>query len=394
MGSGQRARPDRMTADSIHIAGTLDADAEWKGTARYEIVRRIGVGGMGAVYEAFDRDRRQRVALKTLLRFSPAALYRFKQEFRTLADVHHPNLVRLHELVVTEGAAAFFVMELVGGSDFQAYVQRVVDEPPSPSPAPALPPRATVKPRSGAATSGHPALKPSPADFDKLRRGLRQLVEGVQALHSAGKLHRDIKPSNILVTPEGRVVILDFGVATELRGHAGEAPTGSGEVVGTARYMAPEQVDENAPIPASDWYSVGVILYEALVGQTPFVGSTIDVLSMKSAVDPLAPSECVEGVPPDLDALCVALLRRDPEARPQGADILRRLGATRTSAPPSALVADPSEAAFVGREPQLQALRAAYAASRAASVTVRVGGASGMGKSTLVHYFLDQLAKS
>ena len=114
-----------MTADSIHIAGTLDADAEWKGTARYEIVRRIGEGGMGAVYEAFDRDRRQRVALKTLLRFSPAALYRFKQEFRTLADVHHPNLVHLYELVVSETAPVFFTMELVPGADFLTHVLRV-----------------------------------------------------------------------------------------------------------------------------------------------------------------------------------------------------------------------------------------------------------------------------
>src|SRR5580698_4814633 len=115
---------DAMTADSIHVAGTLDADAEWKGTARYEIVRRIGVGGMGAVYEAFDRERRQRVALKTLLRFSPAALYRFKQEFRTLADVHHPNLVHLYELVVSEAAPVFFTMELVPGTDFIAHVLR------------------------------------------------------------------------------------------------------------------------------------------------------------------------------------------------------------------------------------------------------------------------------
>src|SRR5580692_9769045 len=115
-----------MAGDTISAAGVADADVGWKGTTRYEIVRRIGAGGMGAVYEAFDRDRRQRVALKTLLRFSPAALYRFKQEFRTLADVHHPNLVHLYELVVSETAGdnVFFTMDLIAGTDFLTYVQK------------------------------------------------------------------------------------------------------------------------------------------------------------------------------------------------------------------------------------------------------------------------------
>src|SRR5580693_6662755 len=119
-------RTDRGHSGTLTAHGStqLSGTPEWSGSERYEIVRRIGQGGMGVVYEAFDRERGQAVALKTLLNFSPAALYLFKQEFRTLADVQHPNLVRLYELVVTEGDEVFFTMELVSGTDFLTHVQR------------------------------------------------------------------------------------------------------------------------------------------------------------------------------------------------------------------------------------------------------------------------------
>ena len=387
-----------MTAETIQTASTQEANADWKGTARYEIVRRIGAGGMGAVYEAFDTDRGQRVALKTLLRFSPAALYRFKQEFRTLADVHHPNLVHLYELVVSETAPVFFTMELVPGTDFLAHVLKVVA--PRTSDRPTESGRTRTQARRAASVapplqSPEQSLGQSPAHFERLRAALVQLVEGVMALHGAGKLHRDIKPSNVQVTPAGRVVLLDFGVATELPRVPEEAAADDPHIVGTPRYMAPEQGAGDPPTAACDWYSVGVVLYEALVGRPPFAGAGVDVLAMKRSLDPIPPSECVSDVPPELDALCCALISREARERPTGPEILRRLAAH--AGGPQVPRAMPSDMrlALVGREDNLRALREAFDATlRGNSVTVRIPGASGLGKSTLVHHFIDELEES
>jgi hypothetical protein len=324
---------------------------------------------MGVVYEAFDRELRKTVAIKTVLRFDAGALYRFKQEFRTLADVHHPNLVRLHELVADKGAL-FFVMELVRGTDFVTYV------------------------RSRATAGAADATSHSRA-FDRLRPALRQLVQGVHALHGAGKLHRDIKPSNVLVTEEGRVVILDFGVATEVVSTSGDGPSES-EQVGTAAYMAPEQALESPPTPASDWYSVGAMLYEALVGTPPFVGSRYAVIAAKLTFDVVAASAHSQGVPEDLEALCAALLQRDPGRRPTGTEILRRVGVTGSEhslARVSRVAMHPM--ALIGRDQEGRALRDAFdqMVSGQRSIAVRIGGASGMGKSAVARRFLDELVE-
>ncbi|HLK40880.1 MAG TPA: AAA family ATPase, partial [Polyangiaceae bacterium] len=380
--------------------GALERREEglWAGTARYEVLRRLGQGGMGVVYEAFDRERGQLVALKTLPRADAEGLYRLKQEFRALADVHHGNLVHLYELVASEGRV-FFSMELVHGVDFTQYVRPGIQPDGLPPPSAVLTLAATgsrpdrAQASSGARVRATPVARSFCVDEERLRAALKQLVLGVVALHAAGKLHRDLKPSNVLVTPEGRVVILDFGVATELDAHASPHGPG-GETVGTARYMAPEQVGgEGSPDRASDWYSVGVMLYEALVGSAPFVGPIDEVLTLKNLMDPIAPAASVDDVPEDLDDLCMALLNRDPARRPDGDEILRRLG-VRSSSPPIPVASVDSTAAFIGREAQLRTLQTAFEEVRSGrSITVCVSGPSGMGKSTVVHHFLDEIAR-
>jgi hypothetical protein len=317
---------------------------------RYALVREVGSGGMGVVYEAMDGERR--VAIKTLRHVDAEAIYRLKAEFRSLQDISHPNLIQLRELVES-GGRWFLTMEFVDGVDFLGYVQGD---------------------RAGA-----------PYDEARLRGGLRQLAAGLAALHAAGKVHRDVKPGNVLVTRDGRVVLLDLGLVADTSDR-----TGSGTIVGTAIYMAPEQAASAQRHPAGDWYAVGVMLYEALTGRLPFDGEPLRILMAKQSSEPPPPSAIAPGVPRDLDELCVRLLHTDPEARPSGAEILRRLGAP---APAFAVGSRPSgsgSALFVGRGRELDRLgRAGDRANQAAAV-VSLVGESGVGKSALVAEFLRQ----
>jgi eukaryotic-like serine/threonine-protein kinase len=383
----------------------FSANPDWTGTHRYSVVRKVGAGGMGVVYEALDRDTHRPVALKTLLRFDPNSIYLFKQEFRTLADVHHRNLVRLHELVQPEAGPLFFTMELVEGTDFLDYVcggggvgaNRTLSSSNS-SIANSVTRQVRSRPE-------HLSVAPPPSlgdeltrvDPDRVRPALRQLVQGLGALHAAGKLHRDIKPSNILVTPAGRIVILDFGISIELSRAVEDAEHVEGGIVGTPAYISPEQAAGEAPTAASDWYSVGVMLYEALAGRRPFLGPSSEVLARKLSEDPSPPGSWARGIPLDLEELCVDLLKQDPSERPDGAEILRRLGAigSKRPAPAQAGAADGPAHVLVGRDEQVRALRAAFeSVAGGQTVTMRVGGGAGMGKSALVQRFLDDLQTS
>ena len=388
----------------------VETAKEFVGTERFTLRRRLGAGGMGVVYEAHDREMDKVVALKTLTRAEAAHIYRFKREFRTLADVSHPNLAALYELM-SHGRHWFFTMELVKGVTFIQYV-RPDDEGEL---ANAIE-NTLIAPRSRPASSTD--TEAETVDFDsshlnyksgemaplddatflaslsrldegRLRSGLRQLAEGVNRLHEMGKLHRDIKPSNVLVSDEGRVVILDFGLVEDIKPELHETL-----LAGTPDYMSPEQGAQMAISSASDWYSVGVILYQALTGRLPFRGRFFEVMTRKQTRDPIQPIEINRQLPRDLNDLCMKLLRRDPEARPSGREVLRALGARDEGTLPSAFATATPQSAFIGRKEQLAALHEAFSATRGGqTVAVYLHGHSGMGKTTLVRTFLDQLKK-
>ncbi|MGZ3407384.1 MAG: serine/threonine-protein kinase, partial [Polyangia bacterium] len=260
---------------------SADRGFEFSGTERFEVLRCLGAGGMGVVYEAYDRERQARVALKTLRSLSADGLLRFKREFRDFLDLSHRNLISLGELF-SEGRDWFFTMELVEGSSFLDWVR----PPKSGAKAPTFANSSLVSPSAKTVAEFTPRLRDvslPPLDLERLRGALAQLVEGVMALHAAEKVHRDIKPSNVLVTPDGRVVLLDYGLATE----AGrEEQLSSADVVGTVEYMAPEQAAARPIGPPADWYAVGVMLYEALTGEVPFAGPALEVLMNKQRLEP------------------------------------------------------------------------------------------------------------
>ncbi len=358
--------------------------AEFLGTARYQNARRLGAGGMGIVYEVFDGERGEHVALKILSRVDPSGIYDLKQEFRSLAHVRHPNVVSLYD-IVNEDGQWFFTMELVYGQPFSDYVAR--------APVNGAPETDSDDPSVLLSQTRTDARRTVRFDEPRLRSALAQLIEGVSAIHRAGKLHRDLKPSNVLVTPEGRVVVLDFGLVQDDSKGSDIADTSLDArlVVGTPAYMAPEQAAGKRASSATDWYAVGTMLYRALSGQLPFSGSLTEVLLGKQTRDPtpvasLAASLALESLPADLEQLTMNLLERAPELRADEAQIRRRLGLDESKGRGTVR---PEAGTFVGRARELEALRRALEQSRRGlPQVVFVEGPSGLGKSALVQQFL------
>ncbi len=361
MAEGSNHRETALTAEvsaflSGGAGGCFDAEpeplrAKFNGNSRFQIVRQLGSGGFGAVFEALDLTRDETVALKAPHRPEAAELLAFKDEFRAFADIEHPNVVRLFELF-EDGRNWFFSMELIQGIDFISYVRN------------------------------------SP---ERLRAAAGQLAGTLHYLHQkCNTLHRDIKPSNILVNREGKIKLLDFGLA---RGVLSDSTAKTQTVAGTAAYMAPELLTDRTLRPASDWYSVGAVLYEALTGQPPFQGRFLDVLVDKNREPVRPPRELNPNIPDDLNDLCLNLLERNPDLRLNGVEVSRRLEA----APAIGAIQAPQQhtpraTQFVGREAHLAALHdALQQVRRDQTVCVHIQGQSGMGKSELCKQFLSKI---
>ena len=259
---------------------------------RYEILRPLGEGGMAEVYLARDEVLGRDVALKVLkewLAEDEEFVERFRREAKNAATLNHPNVVQIYDQRRSEEGRYYIVMEHVPGGTLK---ERIVGE--------------------------------GPLEVAEAVRLASQVAEALRTAHEAGVIHRDIKPQNVLLTESGDAKVADFGIA-----HAAQATTISepGTILGTAKYMSPEQATGMAVTPRSDLYSLGVVLYEMLTGKLPFeAGDAADVHARHSALPPPRPGDTNPGVPEALDALVARLLAKNPEDRfRSAADLVEEL---------------------------------------------------------------------
>lgn len=327
---------------------SLERDKVFKGSERFIVQRRLGAGGFGVVYQVYDRRRDTVVALKTLPYVSAAGLYDFKQEFRVLAGITHPNLVTLYELI-SQSDQWFFTMEFIDGVDFLEYHQ----------------------------SQGSVARESV----------LCQLVDGVSYLHSVGKLHCDLKPQNVLVDRQGRVAILDFGLTRDSGSRTGGIRQ---RLAGTPDYLSPEQAAGLPASAASDWYSIGVMLYQSLTNSLPYKGDVQSILRAKQTIDAPDPALSMTNAPAHINDLCRDLLKRDPAQRPHGREILARLGSQHRPHNAPDIYAVP--ATLIGRDRELSILRQELdRVENDGPRSVYIHGPAGVGKSALLSHFLDDI---
>jgi serine/threonine protein kinase/tetratricopeptide (TPR) repeat protein len=343
--------------DTLEAGSTLD---------RYEIVSRISAGGMGEVYRARDPLLERELVLKVLpqrAQFNSDALERFVREARAASALNHPNIVTIYAIGEADGCH-FIAMELVKGSTL----------------------RQIGKDR--------PSVK-AIADVGS------QAARALAVAHEAGIVHRDIKPENVMVREDGYVKVLDFGIAqlAELDG-VETAPdtrlTRPGMVVGTMRYMSPEQATAAEITPASDVFSLGIVLFELTTGRHPFdASSDMGVLSSIILRDAPLASKTTPQIPRELDMMLARMLSKTPASRPSAIEVATLLSAVAEPAPRgSGTYETPIRGETVGRELEKATLREDYSdALSGRARMVCVSGEPGIGKTTLVEDFLSELSR-
>jgi eukaryotic-like serine/threonine-protein kinase len=295
------AVPESVTPSpfaSADLAGRLLGD-------RYRIGSVIASGGMAQVRRATDEVLGREVAVKILhphLASDATLVDRFRREAVAAARLTHPSIVAIYDTLAEDGINAI-VMELVHGLTLRQFL----DE--------------------------HGAL--DPRDAVDVVAGV---AEALAVAHAAGIVHRDVKPANILMCDDRRVKVADFGIA---KAGMGADLTHTGTMIGTAKYLAPEQVEGRSVDPRTDVYSLGVVLYECLTGRVPFEGDSDATIALaRLQRDPIRPRQVRPSVPRSLDTLTMTALARDPDDRPHTADAFRA----------SLLRAQPDDQADVGAD--------------------------------------------
>jgi predicted Ser/Thr protein kinase len=251
---------------------------------RYEVGRLLGAGGMAEVFEGRDRLLARRVAIKVLqAQFArdPSFLIRFKREAQAAASLSHPNIVGVYD-TGTEDGTHFIIMEYVDGRTLKEVIRAE-----------------------------------GPLYPERVAEICADVCSALAAAHARGLIHRDIKPGNVMLTPEGKVKVMDFGIA---RATTSETITQTAAVVGTAQYISPEQAQGQAVDYRSDLYSLGCCLYEMLTGTVPFTGATPVAIAYRHVrEDPTPPRMLNADVPAPLEAICLKAMAKLPDNRYQTA---------------------------------------------------------------------------
>lgn len=265
---------------------------------RYELGDTIGSGGMGRVHRAVDTRLGRTVAVKILRvdgsEDDATARARFRAEATLAGSLHHPSIAQVYDVGEDESSPdrePFIVMQLIDGTPLSQLLAE----------------RGAIRP-------------------DGVAEIVAQVADALETAHAAGIVHRDLKPSNIVVTPHGRAVLVDFGIAWS----AGSEPlTQTGSIIGTAEYFSPEQASGKPATARSDLYSLGIVAYHCVTGQSPFRRETPVATAMAQLREPLPPMD--DSVPATLRTLIISLTQKNPDDRPSSAAAVASLAKAETS---------------------------------------------------------------